>query len=285
MITIAALILLLTPVVFMAQYFDGLNYGINPDACPSLDQIKSDYKILNQYTDHVRSFSLHVCNEGQLALQASQDLCMKIYLGMWIDRPDTFEAEMNALKNIMENNVLSNIEAIIVGSEVLYRNDTDENTLANYIAEVKRYVKPTGIPVGTSDVYYKLPPVVIEQVDIVMMNAFPYWEGVTVDQGAKALMDHYDYVVSIAQGKPVYITETGWPTCGGNFEASVASPENQKKYLSDVLCETRRRGITLLWYSALDQPYRGGVEGHWGIMDSNGHLKSNLSPSILENPC
>ncbi|KAI8972513.1 glycoside hydrolase superfamily [Pilobolus umbonatus] len=269
----------------MAEEFYGLNYGINPDACPSLEKVKEDYTKIKEYTDRVRSFSLHVCDEGQLALQASQSLGMRIYLGMWIDRPDTFDAEMNALKTIVENDDLSNVDAIIVGSEVLYRGDTDENTLANYIAEVKKLVGSKGVPVTSSDVYYKIPPVVVDQVDFVMMNAFPYWEGVNVEQGAEVLLNHYNYVVSIAHGKPVFISETGWPSDGGDFGASVASPENQKIYLRTVLCAAQKRGISVLWYSAFDQPYRGGVEAHWGIMNENGQLKPQLTQQLLENPC
>ncbi|CEG78766.1 hypothetical protein RMATCC62417_13323 [Rhizopus microsporus] len=111
-----------------------------------------------------------------------------------------------------------------------------------------------------------------------MMNAFPYWEGVTADQGANTLMQHYQSVVSVAQGKPVRISETGWPTAGDNFGASVPSAENQRLYLSNVLCQTRQKNIDMIWFSALDEPYKAGVEQHWGIMNSDGSLKSALSP-------
>lgn len=94
---------------------------------------------------------------------------MRIYLGMWIDRPDTFTNEMNALKQILATNNLSNVDAIIVGSEVLYRKDTDPNTFANYISQVKSLVAPKGINVTVADVYYTFTDVVVKELDFVMM--------------------------------------------------------------------------------------------------------------------
>ncbi|CEG75521.1 hypothetical protein RMATCC62417_10549 [Rhizopus microsporus] len=275
----AALLGLFSLAVSATDVFYGLNYGINTNACPSLDQLKADFTKIKQYTNRVRVFSLSPCNQGQLALQAANALGMNIYLGMWIDRPDTFASEMQALTNIINSGEsLSRVDAVIVGSEVLYRNDTDANTLAQYIQKVKALVKPKGVSVTNADVYYKFPPVVVEQLDFLMMNAFPYWEGVTADQGANTLMQHYQSVVSVAQGKPVRISETGWPTAGDNFGASVPSAENQRLYLSNVLCQTRQKNIDMIWFSALDEPYKAGVEQHWGIMNSDGSLKSTLSP-------
>lgn len=91
-------------------------------------------------------------------------------------------------------------------------------------------------------------------------------------------MDHYQDAVSRAQGKPVRISETGWPSAGENYGASIASEENQKLYLSNVLCQTRKNNIDMLWFSAFDEPYKSGVEQHWGIMNSDKTLKSSLSP-------
>ncbi|KAI8637954.1 glycoside hydrolase superfamily [Parasitella parasitica] len=290
MLNFLTLILLFTALSSVAgeNYFYGLNYGINQNACPSYETIKSEFTQIKKYTNRVRTFSLSVCNEGALALQAANELGMNIYLGMWIDRPDTFDAEMAALKNILANTQqesLDKVDALIVGSEVLYRKDTDANSLANYISTVRDLVKPKGISVTTADVYYEFPPVVVEKLDFLMMNAFPYWEGVTADQGASTLMAHYDSVVQKANGKPVRISETGWPSSGGNFGASVASPANEKLYLSNVLCITRQRNIDLIYFSARDEPYKAGVEAYWGVMYSNFTLKSNLPTTLLANPC
>ncbi|KAI9021410.1 glycoside hydrolase superfamily [Phycomyces nitens] len=276
---------LLLATLAKAEYFYGLNYGINQASCPTLEDVKKDLTALKPYTNRIRIFSLSVCNQAELALQATQELGMQLYLGMWVDRPDTFDNEMNALNNIASKYGFKNVDAIIVGSEVLYRNDTDAASLANYIKKVKDIVGPKGVNVTTADVYYKLPPNVIQELDFVMMNAFPYWEGVSVQDGASTLMNHYDHVVSISQGKPVRISETGWPSAGDKFGDAVPSPENEKTYLAAVLCEAKKRNIDIIWFSAKDEPYRSGVERYWGVLNSDNTLKSNIPLSTLQNPC
>ncbi|KAI9475548.1 MAG: glycoside hydrolase superfamily [Benjaminiella poitrasii] len=264
--------------------FYGLNYGINPTNCPTLESILTDFTSIKQYTDRVRIFSLSVCNQGELALQAANQLDMNIYLGMWIDRPETFDAEMYALQTLLgQNHSFEKVDAIIVGSEVLYRNDTDANSLANYIGLVHDLASPKGIAVTTADVYYKFPPVIVNKIDFLMINAFPYWEGVVAQEGAVTLLSHYQSVVDKANGKLVRISETGWPTAGGNFSVSVASPADQRIYASDILCLTRKNNIDMLWFSAFDEPYRNGVEAYWGIMHANHTLKNDMSTVLFTN--
>ncbi|CAO3638164.1 unnamed protein product [Mucor hiemalis] len=269
------------------NYFYGLNYGVNQNACPPYEEIRNDFAIIKKYTNRVRTFSMSTCNLGALALKAANELGMNIYLGMWIDTPTTFQNEMAALTSLIQSgSSFSKVDAIIVGSEVLYRKDTDENSLADYIKKVGALARPKGIKITTADVYYEFPPVVVAQLDFLMMNAFPYWESVTVEQGAVTLIDHYNSVViGKAMGKPVRISETGWPSDGENFGVSVASQANQKLYLSNVLCQTRQKNIDMIYFEAFDEPYKGGVESHWGIMSANKTLKSYLSTSLTNPTC
>lgn len=155
----------------VAQTFYGLNYGINENNCPPLEKYVADFKEIKKYTNRVRTFALSVCNQGALALQAANQLDMEIYLGMWIDRPDTFTNEMNALNAMVNNAQLSwqKVDGLIVGSEVLYRKDTDENSLAKYLSDVRKSLQGKNVPITTADVYYEFPPVVVEQLDFLMM--------------------------------------------------------------------------------------------------------------------
>ena len=102
-------------------------------------------------------------------MQATQELGMELHLGMWLDRQDTFDLEIQALKDLLAKYDLSNVNSIIAGSEVLYREDTDENTLTNWIKEVKQLVEPKGTPVTNAETYNKLSPEVISAVDFVSM--------------------------------------------------------------------------------------------------------------------
>lgn len=156
-------------VIAASNTFYGLNYGVSKDACPSFDTVKRDFRILSQYTNIIRVYSIKDCNIGQFALQASQENKLRIYLGMWVDKTDSFEKEYEALETLVSSNSLYNVEAIIVGSEVMYREDMVSNELVKRITKVKNLVGPKGVKVTTSEVYYKLYPDIVDAVDFLMM--------------------------------------------------------------------------------------------------------------------
>lgn len=107
------------------------------------------------------------------------------------------------------------------------------------------------------------------------------------------MIEHfYEVVDRIGNRKTVRISETGWPSDGPAFGNAIASPENQKRYtpfkdkwssalpppaesrsklvcyryLQEALCRTKSQGIDMLWFSAIDEPYKQGVEGHFGLL-------------------
>ncbi|MCX7795236.1 MAG: hypothetical protein N2380_01755 [bacterium] len=71
-------------------------------------------------------------------------------------------------------------DMLIVGSEVLLRNDLTEEQLINYINRVKQAVP--SLPVATADVYGELlqHPNVVNAGTVVLPNYYPYWEGIDV---------------------------------------------------------------------------------------------------------
>ncbi|CAO3688338.1 unnamed protein product [Umbelopsis ramanniana] len=269
--------------------FHAINYGIDQNDCPTLSSIKQQLTTLKAYTTRIKTFTLTGCDEGNLIMQATQSLGLRIYLGLWVGSDaNAFEAEKNKLIELAHAYSFSNVDGIVVGSEALYRGDVSPETLAGYISDVKKSLSGAGVnvPVATADVYYKWDPAVVAQVDFLMMNAFPYWEGVTVDNAVSTLFNHYDHVQSLSTGKPVVIGETGWPTHGSSFEAAVASVPNQETYMKGVLCQVRQRNIKLCWFEGLDEAYKGSdVEGNWGFLDASGNPKSSSYSSIFQNPC
>ncbi|CDS06589.1 hypothetical protein LRAMOSA09117 [Lichtheimia ramosa] len=204
---------------------------------------------------------------AELALQATQSLGMRLYLGIWIDEhPDTFDREFASLQRAIQNHKPDNVDGVIVGSEVLYREDQSLGYLIDRIHLVRNALQGYNIPVTSADTFNKITPELANEIDFVMINVFPYWEGVSIDNAANTVMDHYNEAVSHANGKPVRISETGWPTAGANYKESVPSPENQQRYMREILCRTKQAGIDMIWFSAIDEPYKNDVEGHFGFL-------------------
>lgn len=36
--------------------------------------------------------------------------------------------------------------------------------------------------------------------------------------------------------------------------------------MHEILCRTKQAGIDMIWFSAIDEPYKNDVEGHFGFL-------------------
>jgi len=182
------------------------------------------------------------------------------------------KAELTRLKNIFGN--LHGVVGITVGSEGLYRGDYTPAYIASRIRNVRSLVRSLGehtLPVGTSDVYYKFDNTVINASDVLYMNSFSYWEGVRIEDAARTFIEHVNVLKSHAKGKPIVVSETGWPTAGNTIGGAVPGNNQLKTYLNGVVCGLKNSGIPIYWFSAFDEPNRGGqiVEKHFGLYNAN----------------
>lgn len=88
------------------------------------------------------------------------------------------------------------IYAVTVGSEALYRKEFTGAGLADKINEVRTLLKTLGagaIPVGTADSWNKLiegdANDAIVASDIILANAFSYWQGQKQDNATHSFFD------------------------------------------------------------------------------------------------
>lgn len=107
---------------------------------------------------------------AELALQATQSLGMRLYLGVWIDEhPETFDKEFASLQRAIEHHNLDNVDGIIVGSEVLYREDQSLGYLIDRIHRVRNALQGYNIPITSADTFNKITPELANEIDFVMM--------------------------------------------------------------------------------------------------------------------
>ncbi len=83
--------------------------------------------------------------------------------------------------------------------------------------------------------------------------------------------------VKAAHGKPVIITETGWPDNGNNVNEAVPSPLNAMKYFINLQTWGEKYNTELFYFSSFDEAWKihheGEIGASWGIWDKNEHLK------------
>jgi len=126
-------------------------------------------------------------------------------------------------------------------------------------------------------------PELMNECDVILVNMYPYWEGVDVSKGAAQCATEYQNIKNIAGGRRIII-ETGWPTGGQTRWSAVPSPENAARYLGDFMKWARKSGVEYFYFEAFDEQWKASREGPcgscWGLWDSAGRLKPTIANVI-----
>jgi glucan endo-1,3-beta-D-glucosidase len=223
------------------------------------------------------------------ALKAAIDTNTTLLLGLWasVDQA-TFSNEITALKSAISqyDSALANVVVgISVGSEDLYRISPtgiaadsgigqSPDVLVDYIGQVRDTIQGTSLsakPVGhvdTWNVYVNSSnSEVISQCDFLGLDEYPYFQTTdanAISNGPFLFFQAYDRVSTVAGGKPIWITEAGWPVSGPTSNQAVASVDNAESFWQGVACALEHRGINFWWYILADQ----GASPSFGVSSS-----------------
>ncbi|KAJ4295519.1 hypothetical protein N0V90_007532 [Kalmusia sp. IMI 367209] len=220
------------------------------------------------------------------AIPAAIETNSTLLLGVWASSPsDTFELEINALKAAISQYgtaFTDLVTGISVGSEDLYRTSTGTTgatpaQLVDYIGRVRSAIAGTsldGKPVGHVDTWDAFTNTankdVISASDFLGMDAYPYYQPKddnSIGNANVTFWKAYTDTVGSAQGKPVWVTETGWPIVGDTIGQAVAGTDNARTYWEEAVCSFMASGINM-YYFQLQTIHTGDASPDWGIKGS-----------------
>ncbi len=247
--------------------------GQKPGDIIGEDQIRRRMKILQPYTCWVRSFS---CIEGnELIPKVAKEWNIKTLVGAWLGKDaHKNQEEIDSLIQLTQNGM---VDIAAVGSEVLYRKDLSEKELLDYILMVKEALPHT--PVGYVDAYYEFAqhPAITDACDIVLANCYPYWEGTDFRYSLQHMQQMYRMAIQAAKGKPVIISETGWPTQGESLGNAIPDHLYAMKYFINMQLWAMDENIEVFYFASFDESWKVSAEGevgaYWGIWDKHEKLK------------
>jgi len=254
--------------------YSAYSEGQSPGHILTREQIQRRMAVIAPYTKWVRTFS---CIEGnELIPQVAKEFGLKTMVGAWIgDDNELIQKEMKGLEALAKDGF---VDIAAVGNEVLYRNDQPKYELLQYMHWAKSFL-PDSIPMGYVDAYYEFPthPDVSSLCDVILTNCYPFWEGTAIDDALNHMKHMYAVAKSAANGKPVIITETGWPSTGQQFKGALPSAENFIRYFIETQNWAKAEDIPVFYFSSFDEGWKTGPEGdvgaHWGIWDKHEQLK------------
>ncbi|KAF1989398.1 glycoside hydrolase family 17 protein [Aulographum hederae CBS 113979] len=294
--TIAPAILAVAPAVVSAAGSLGFALGTKkPDgSCKYQVDYEEDFDTISTAAGSklVRGYSASDCNCAQYILPAAKAKGFKVILGIWPDVEESFNADKLAISTYASK-FTEQVYAITVGSETLYRGNFTGPELLSKIRDVKNLMPNT--KVGTADSWNKYADGTADAVikgnpDILLVNAFGFWQGQDIDNATHTYIDDimqaFSHIQGINKNIELWNGETGWPTDGGsNYGAAKAGTDNAKQYYQQAVCGLVKWGYNAFYFEAFDEPWKptsigdnglAADETHWGAMTANREAKFSL---------
>lgn len=254
---------------------------------PPPDQIDEDLKSLVGVAKGVRTYT---AREGlEIVPELARKYGIEVTHSAWLGaKKDVNEKEV---QNLIEaaNTYPDTIKRVIVGNEVLLRQDLKPDELIAYIRQVRAAVKQ---PVSYADVwaFYLRYPQVADEVDFITIHILPYWEDepIGVEGAAEHIVKIYRMIQEKFPGKAILIGEAGWPTRGRNRGPAAVNMENAAQFVRTLAKVSKENGFDYNVVEAFDQPWKAKLEGtvgaFWGVVDTHRDVKFSMSGPVQTNP-
>jgi glucan endo-1,3-beta-D-glucosidase len=200
-----------------------------------------------------------------------------LLLGIWVSGGQSeVTNEILALTAAIQTYGKSFTDLVVglsVGSEDLYRisptgieNDSGIGAspadIVNYITQVKKALSGTplsDVSIGHVDTWNAWTngsnSAVIEAIDWLGVDEYPYFQNTesnSIDNAYSLFWAAYNATSAAAGGKPVWITETGWPVSGKTENLAIASLSNAQTFWDEVGCASAFDKINTWWYVLQD---------------------------------
>ncbi|HSC76757.1 MAG TPA: hypothetical protein VLB90_11035 [Pseudomonadales bacterium] len=178
------------------------------------------------------------------------------------------------------------VKRVIVGNEVLLRQDLKPDELIAYIDRVRAAIKQ---PVSYADVwaFWLKNPQVADHVDYITIHILPYWEDepVSVEDAQQHMLTIINRIKERFPGKPILVGETGWPTEGRSRGPAHANLLTAAAFVRALPAFAQANDFDYNVVEAYDQSWKAQLEGtvgaRWGMLDEARDNKFPLTGSVV----
>lgn len=253
--------------------FSPYTEGQGPGTSLGEEQIRARLSVIEPYVGWIRTFS---CTDGhELVPRIAHEKGLKTLVGVWLD--DDREHNELELENAIRVARDGYVDVLGVGNEVLLRGDLSEDELLDYLRRAREALP--NIDIGYVDAYFEFAahPRITEACDVILANCYPFWESCPAEHALLYMKEMYRTAQAAANGKPVIVSETGWPNIGSAEGSAIPSYENAIKYLVDTYQWAEAESIEIFYFSSFDEAWKVDAEGdvgaYWGLWDKDGNPK------------
>lgn len=266
---------------------------------PTYEQVKEDLLILASDYDYIRMYDPSKHAETVLKVIRDEHLHIKVMLGIdlagEISNPQCdwggIYTETQIKKNIETNennlrkliNLANEYQDIIVsvsaGNEAVpewNENLVSPDRVLYFVRELKKNTTQLVTYCENNNYWIGTLQKVAEEVDLISIHTYPVWIGRNVYEGLITSIEDFEKIAKHYPDKECIITEAGWTTKsnGRGIDPRNAGVDFQKKYIEEMNNWGRENKITIFFFEAFDEPWKGSnnpdePEKHWGIYDVN----------------
>jgi glucan 1,3-beta-glucosidase len=193
-------------------------------------------------------------------------------VGVWLDEDlENNEKELQAGIKLAQ---AGHVDILAVGNEVMLRKELTEEQLVDYLERAK--AAAPNVQIGYVDAYFKFVdhPAVTAACDVILANCYPFWESCPAEHALLYMKEMYRIATKAANGKPVIVSETGWPNVGSPEGGAIPSYENAIRYFINTYRWAEEDGIDIIYFSSFDETWKiseeGDVGAYWGLWNKDG---------------
>ncbi|GMV39467.1 MAG: hypothetical protein AMXMBFR64_11830 [Myxococcales bacterium] len=254
--------------------------GQEPGNDPTLGQIEEDMALLAGRVGAVRTYgSTGVLGEiPRIAARHG----LRVAAGAWVG----WDAEANEreLEGLIRLASAPNVDRLLIGNEAVLR---EEASVDQIRAAMRRARAETGKPVSTAEPWdiWLQNPTLAEDADFIAAHVLPYWERIPEERALEHVLARHADLRRAFPGKPIVLTEVGWPSEGKAQHDADPGVANQAAFLRRFLSVAASQGLDYYVMEAFDQPWKrsleGGVGAYWGIWDADREPKFEWTGVVL----
>lgn len=243
-----------------------------PGGCKTADEVKADVAQLSSFP-LIRLYGVD-CDQVSNVLAALAPN-QKVFLGVF---------DMNSIENSIKtiNNAVQTysqgwdiVDTISIGNELVNNGQASVDKIASYLTTARQALTSYGYggKVVSVDTFIAVinNPGLCKLSDYHAVNAHAFFDGNIEAAGSGDWLVQQVERVKNACGddKPVFISETGWPSKGESNGKAVPSQENQRAAINSI---EEKIGNNCILFTAFNDYWKAdgpfGAEKYYGIFDS-----------------
>jgi len=305
----------------LAVCYSGFRRGQHPDRGegaknPSREEILEDLRLLE--AAGFRFLRLYDSRENSrtvVELVREEKLPIKVMLGAWLDAEtsthgscawvteevpaDKLAANRAANDEEVDRTIAlarsypDVVAAVNIGNETLVDWNDHRVPVDRLVELLQRARGALDQPVTTAENYaawVRYAPQLAGAVDFAGVHTYPVWENKTLAESMIFTSQNLAAVQQALPGIPLAVAEAGWATTASEFPEQ-AGEDNQDVYFKDLLSWGKSNNVTIFWFEAFDEDWKGdtanasGAEKHWGLFDLDRQPKKaarTLFPRAVE---